>query len=80
MLVRNRGPCPTNRQLNALKGTKRGDLTIASQQERNASGDDASARAGAATGLEIDWGIVAFESGVGGEDTDEGGEGVHLGV
>ena len=42
--------------------------------------NDALAPTAAATSLEIDWGVVVFEGGVGGEDTDEGRKGVHLGV
>ena len=42
------------------------------------SGNDALVRAAAAAGLEIDWDILALGRGVGGEDLDESGEGVHL--
>ena len=72
--------CLTNGQLSALNDTKRNGLTIASQQKRNPSGNDASGPGGLTTGLAIDWDIVVFESGVGGEGIDEGREGVHLGV
>ena len=37
-------------------------------------------RAAATTSLKVDWGILAFEGGVGGEDADEDREGVHLRV
>ena len=61
MLVVTEDKYPTNRQLSALKGTKRNCLTIASQQKRNASGNDACVR-GAVTSVAINWGIVAFEA------------------
>ena len=80
ILIVTEDTCSTNVQPSALKGTKRNSLTIANQRQRNASGNDALAPAGAASSLEIDWGVVAFEGGVGGEDNDEGREGVHLGV
>ena len=80
MLVVTEESCSTNGQPSALQGTKQNGLTIANQQKRNTSRNDALAPAAAATSLEIDWGIVAFEGGVGGEDTDEGRKGVHLGV
>ena len=80
LVIRTEGTCPTDDYLSALKETERNGLTIGSQQKRSASGNDALAPAAAATSLEIDWGVVTFEGGVGGEDTDEGREGVHLGV
>ena len=61
MLVVTEDKYPTNRQLSALKGTKRNGLTIASQQKRNASGNDACVQ-GAVTSVAINWGIVAFEA------------------
>ena len=80
LVIITEGTCPTDDLLSALKETERNGLTIGSQQKRSASGNDALAPAAAATSLEIDWGVVAFEGGVGGEDNDEGREGVHLEV
>ena len=51
-------------------------LTPQSRRKVTRSGNDAVASAGAATGLELDWDII--DSGVGGEDVDDGREGVHL--
>ena len=42
------------------------------------SGNDALASATGATSLELNRDILASDSGVGGEDLDDGGEGVHL--
>lgn len=42
------------------------------------SGNDALASAAGATSLELDRDILTSDSGVGGEDLDDGGEGVHL--